>query len=36
MRVLDLESPADIPRLIADYAREIGAGVEIVAVDSNY
>ena len=34
MRVLDLATgSADIPRLIADYAREIGAGVEIVAVD---
>ncbi|CAN5187941.1 hypothetical protein BH20VER2_BH20VER2_02740 [soil metagenome] len=34
LRVLDLATgSADIPRLVADYAREIGAEVEILAVD---
>jgi len=34
LRVLDLATgSADIPRLIADYARKIGASVEIAAVD---
>jgi SAM-dependent methyltransferase len=34
LRVVDLATgSADIPRLVADYARKIGAEVEIVAVD---
>ena len=34
LRVVDLATgSADIPRLVADYARRIGADVEIVAVD---
>src|SRR3712207_1396538 len=34
MRVLDLATgSADIPRVVADHARRIGARVEIVAVD---
>jgi hypothetical protein len=34
LRVLDLATgSADIPRLVADHARRVGAEVEIVAVD---
>ncbi|HEX8679238.1 MAG TPA: hypothetical protein VF683_04735, partial [Chthoniobacterales bacterium] len=34
MRILDLATgSADIPRVVVDYARRVGADVEIVAVD---